>query len=113
MEIASSLIINRQRADIIRRLVPDIEENKMRFVSILALALGVALPAPIVALASDGMTWTSQHKIHMRHAVHGSFNPAATALAPAAVPTAPAPKSDGFDGLSRDQDQCNMGCIDN
>ncbi len=52
----------------------------------------------------------------MHQAVYGSFNPAATALAPlfAMVPVAPTPKADDdkYDGLSRDSDDCNYGCID-
>jgi hypothetical protein len=56
------------------------------------------------------------HRVHMRHVARGSFK-AATALAPpfAIVPAVPAAKShdDNYDGLSRDSDDCNYGCIDN
>jgi hypothetical protein len=52
----------------------------------------------------------------MHQAVQGSFNPAATALAPlhTIFPVAPAVKSDDkYIGLGRDPDYCNHGCIDN
>ena len=77
----------------------------MRLASTVALALCVALAAPISANASDAATT----------GVYGSFNPAATALAPdATAPVAPTMNSDdNYDGLSRHRDQCNMGCIDN
>jgi hypothetical protein len=50
----------------------------------------------------------------MHHVARGSFN-AATALAPfALVPTVPPARSHhDKDGLSRDSDDCNYGCIDN
>ncbi len=68
----------------------------MRLATTLALALCVALPAPIAASASDRGTLSHKHRIQMHQAVYGSFNPAATALAPpfAIVPTAPRPTSD-------------------
>jgi hypothetical protein len=87
----------------------------MRLATILALALCVAAPAPIAA-ASERITGMHEHRAHMHTVVRGSFR-AATALAPpfAIVPIAPAARSDGdkYDGLSRDTDDCNFGCIDN
>jgi hypothetical protein len=54
--------------------------------------------------------------IEMHQAIHGAFNPAATALAPplAMVPAATSPRADvdNFDGLSRHRSDCNFGCID-
>lgn len=87
----------------------------MRLASTLALVLCAALPAPIAANAFDGVAPIHKHRINMHHAVRGPLNPAATALTPplAIVPAAPAVKSDdNYDGLSRDPDQCNRGCID-
>jgi len=85
----------------------------MRLATTIALALRVALPAPIAANASDQVGTIPKHRIVMHQVVRGSFNPAATALAPP-FDAAPAAKSeDGHDGLSRDRDQCNYGCIDN
>jgi hypothetical protein len=54
-----------------------------------------------------------KHRVHMHHVVRGSLK-AATALAPpfAIVPTARS-HDDKYDGLSRDSDDCNYGCIDN
>jgi hypothetical protein len=83
----------------------------MRLASTVALALCVALATPIGANASDAVIRDP--------GVYGSFNPAATALAPpdAIAPGAPTMNSDDdhddYDGLSRHRDQCNTGCIDN
>jgi hypothetical protein len=92
------------------------KESKMRLAAILALALCVAAPAPIAAVASERVTGMREHRVHMHHVVRGSFK-AATALAPpfAIVPTVPAARShdDKHGGLSRDSDDCNYGCIDN
>jgi hypothetical protein len=88
----------------------------MRLVTSVMLALCVALPAPIVASASESVNPVHKHRIHQQLAITGWFNPAATALVPAIgfVRAAPALKSnDNIDGLSRDRDQCNRGCIDN
>ncbi len=87
----------------------------MRLATTLALALCVALPAPIAANASDRVMGIHKHRVLMHQVVHGSFNPATTALAPrfTIVPAPAATSDDGFDGLSRDRDKCNYGCIDN
>jgi hypothetical protein len=79
------------------------------------LALCVALPPPTVADASDGVNPVHKHRIHPQLAVPGRFNSAATALVPTiGIIRAPALTSnDDSDGLSRDRDQCNRGCIDN
>jgi hypothetical protein len=84
-------------------------EEEMRIVSTLApmvaVAFGVALLAPVSALAKD-----SAHPYH-KHAIHQvayvGVSPKATALAPAPV----VPVKD-TDGLSRNSDDCNRGCID-
>jgi hypothetical protein len=88
----------------------------MRLATTLALALCVALPAPIAANASDAVIPIHKHGTHMHPAVSGSLNPAAIASAsPHAIfPVAPAVKSDDkYIGLGRDPDYCNYGCIDN
>ena len=88
----------------------------MRLATILALALCVAVPAPIAAVASEGVTGMHKHRVHMHQVVRGSFKASATSLAPpfAIVPTAPAARSDDdkYEGLSRNSDDCNYGCID-
>ena len=68
----------------------------MRLATILALALFVAVPAPIAAVASEGVTGMHKHRVHMHQVVRVSFKTSATALAPpfAIVPTAPRPPSD-------------------
>jgi hypothetical protein len=57
------------------------KESKMRLATILALALCVAVPTAIPAVASEGVTGMHEHRVHMHHVVRGSFK-AATALAP-------------------------------
>jgi hypothetical protein len=87
----------------------------MRLATTIALALCVALPAPIAANAYDAVIPIHKHRTHMHLAVYRSSNPAATALAPpsAIIPAAPTVKSDDdSDGLSRDREKCNRGCID-
>jgi hypothetical protein len=81
----------------------------------LALAMGVALATPVEAHAFDDMTPIQKHKIHLRH-VPASFSPAATALARATAILPAIPAAGGVsnsDGLSRNRDECNLGCIDN
>ena len=88
----------------------------MRLATTIALALCIALPAPIAANASDAVIPIHKHRTHMHLAVHRSFNLAATSWAPphAIFPVAPAVKSDDkYIGLGRDPDYCNYGCIDN
>jgi hypothetical protein len=88
----------------------------MRLATTIALALCIALPAPIAANVSDAVIPIHKHRTHMHLAVYRSFNPAATAWAPphAIFPVAPAVKSDDkYIGLGRDPDYCNHGCIDN
>jgi hypothetical protein len=82
----------------------------------LTLALCVALLGPGAASASDGVTSIYKHRIQMHQAMHGTFNLAATALAPpfAMVPAATSPRADvdKLDGLNRHRSDCNFGCID-
>jgi hypothetical protein len=83
----------------------------MRLASTVALALCVALAAPISANASDVVITDPG----VYRSFYGSFNPFGTALAPDRTgPVASTMKSDDdYDGLSRHRDQCNTGCIDN
>ncbi len=69
----------------------------MRLATVLALTLCAAVPAPIAAVASEGVTGVHKYRVHMHQVVPGSFKPSATALAPpfAIVPIAPRPPSDG------------------
>jgi hypothetical protein len=85
----------------------------MRLATILTLALCAAVPAPSAAVASERLTGMHEHHVQMHHVVQGSFK-AATALAPpfAIVPTTRS-HDEKYDGLSRDSDDCNYGCIDN
>jgi len=68
-----------------------------------------SLATLVVASASAGAQPTYKHKTHM-----DQFAPipwTATALAPA--PAAAAVRTHETDGLSRNPDDCNFGCIDN
>jgi hypothetical protein len=86
----------------------------MRLAATIQIALYVAALSPTAANASESIA--HKHRTHMHQTVDGSFNPAATALALplAIVPATRTLKSDDdSDGLTRDSDQCNRGCIDN
>jgi hypothetical protein len=66
--------------------------------STMSLAMCFAL-APFAAHA------TVQHH-HALHHQHAAISPKATAFVPAAEP------DDDSNGLSRNRDECNRGCID-
>ena len=78
----------------------------------IALAIGFTLVAPVASQASDGVMSMRKHDFHAHRVAYSGLPRAATALAPAPamVPAAPAPETDGF---SRDREDCNYGCIDN
>lgn len=78
----------------------------MKTFSILAIALGVALCAPTAVYANDSAMRVDKHQGYHRVASATILNKA-EALAPAPVHV---PETDG---LSRDRDDCNYGCIDN
>jgi hypothetical protein len=91
-------------------------EDEMRTVStfapMVAVAFGVAVAAPVSALASDGAHPFHKHAVQMHREAHAGVSSNATALAPmpAVVPVAPARETDG---LSRNLDDCvKYGCID-
>ena len=94
-------------------LIPILMEEKMRivsaFASMAALAFGLALAAPASAIAGDGAHPFHKHAIQMHRVAYFS-NATALAPAPAFVPAAAVRDSDG---LSRDREDCDMGCIDN
>ena len=76
--------------------------SAMKVVTV-GLACCFALAAPLPAYSHDVASAANKHSAHVRQVAN------ATALAPAAVPPAPARETDG---LSRNADDCNMGCID-
>ena len=88
----------------------------MRASATAALAVGVILAAPIAANAYDSATPTYKHRVHADHAYRSTqtekIEPGSTA-APSFFPTiAPYPPGQGdTDGLSRNPDDCNKGCI--
>ena len=85
---------------------------RLRFTSA-ALAFCFALAAPVLASAfEDGSAAVYKHARHVRHAAGMEISPSATALAPTwAMFSAGRVKE--TDGLSRNPDDCNYGCIDN
>ena len=68
-----------------------------------SLTFVVSLAALVVASASAGAQPAHKHKAHVDQSIPWT----ATALAPA-----PAVRTHEMDGLSRDNDDCNFGCID-
>jgi hypothetical protein len=69
------------------------------------MTFGLALSVPGSANATDG---APKHAIHVYHVAHRQTIPAsAEALAPLPRPVRET------DGLSRNVEDCNMGCIDN
>jgi len=80
----------------------------MRFSAILCLAAVIALAASVSA-ASAASSTTKAHDAHVV-AHHVRIPKTAEALSP---PVAPVVRHPETDGLSRDREDCNMGCIDN
>ena len=74
-----------------------------------ALAFGFALTVPGSAYAYVHSAHVYRHVQH--HATQAKISPKATALA-AARTTSPANTVKETDGLSRNADDCNVGCID-
>ncbi len=87
----------------------------MKTFTISVLILGVSLCAPVGVYASDRAA--PVHKHHAHHRVAYLHSVAYTALSPKAVALVPAPvvvpAAPETDGLSRNRDDCNYGCIDN
>ena len=99
-----------------------IQEDELRLSAAVALALGVILAAPIAANAYEGTTSIHKHQFRAHHAYKavqtGKIEPRSTAQIPAeAAPSffphiAPNLRGQSdTDGLSRNPDDCNKGCI--
>jgi hypothetical protein len=82
-------------------------EEAMTTLKFRSLTFVVSLAVLVVASASAGAQPTYKHKAHVDHF---TTSWTATALVPAA---AAAVRAHETDGLSRDRDDCNFGCIDN
>ena len=88
----------------------------MRTAIALAISLGFAAASPAVA-ASAAPSEPTPHHNHRRHHHHAGARPAPSALVPApTTPLDPAfkpfpPGQGDSDGLSRDPDDCDKGCI--
>ena len=82
----------------------------MRFSAILCSTAVIALAASVSAASAASAT-TKAHDAHVyRVAHHVRIPKTAEALSP---PVAPVVRHPETDGLSRDREDCNMGCIDN
>jgi hypothetical protein len=86
------------------------DEMRLTFTSTsAALAFSFALAVPILAYA-DGAAQVYKQTRH--HAAHVEISRDASALAPAWAMSA-AGRVPETDGLSRNRDDCNYGCIEN
>lgn len=79
----------------------------MRIFATIALSVIVALCAPAGVYASSNTTSIQKH--HLHRVAYVAVSPKATAL----VPVAPKQVDDDSDGLTRNVDECNRGCIGN
>ncbi len=87
----------------------------------LAITLGAFVLSPVVAASAEPVEPVPHHHHHhkhhhaVEHAPHRAAQPAPAVEAPAAVTPGffkPNPPGEGgADGLSRDPDDCNKGCI--
>jgi len=83
----------------------------MKSITMLALSLGVSLCAPVGVYASDGGGLSHKHHAHHQAAdLYFPLSPKAVALVPVPVVV---PAARETDGLSRNREDCNEGCIDN
>jgi hypothetical protein len=74
------------------------------------MSIGFGLSLPVSANASDGVT-APKHSGHAYRVAHQHAIPAtAEAVSPAARSVVREPETDG---LSRNPEDCNMGCVDN
>jgi hypothetical protein len=70
------------------------------------MALALSLCAPVAVYANDSATKVHHSHVYQRVA-HYAIPNNATALSPTVA------RERETDGLSRDHEDCNMGCIDN
>ncbi len=82
--------------------------SAMKVVTV-GLACCFVLAAPLPVYSHDVAPAGNKHSAHVHQVARATISANATALAPVALPRAPARETDG---LSRDSDDCNMGCID-
>ena len=80
----------------------------MRKAFMLSIALGVATAAPVMSALADtaGLPTSGHRTIHHR----ATFAKATALAAPSPVPSTEGSRE--IDGLSRNGDDCNYGCID-
>lgn len=81
----------------------------MKRLSFVSIALCAILAAPVAAYPALGAGAPAPGHRTVRHHKAADFAKASALAAPAAVA---APASRETDGLSRNDDDCNMGCID-
>jgi hypothetical protein len=79
-----------------------LKESLMRNIACLALAI-----CALLAVSTAAQSIAPRHHHHKRHVTHAAPAPTLNRFGPYAHP------GDGDDdGLSRDADDCNKGCID-
>jgi hypothetical protein len=85
----------------------------MRLAAALAITLGAFALSPVFAASAEPAETVPHHYRHHHHTHHGAGRAAPAIVAPEAV----APLTLGVtphgetDGLSRDEDDCDMGCV--
>ena len=90
----------------------------MKRLNAVPFAIAIWLVGPIGAFAQDGVSPVRHHyRHHVHHHRYATTHPEVTAGVPAAAsvakPVAPPAVQIDSDGLSRNGDDCNMGCLDN
>jgi len=88
----------------------------MRIAVALAITLGAFALSPVFAASAEpAETVHHQYQHHQHthhHPVHGAGRPAPAVVAPEAVaPQTPGVRRGQTDGLSRDEEDCDMGCV--
>lgn len=89
----------------------------MRTAVALAITLGAFALSPVFAASAEPAETVHHHYQHHHHThqhpVHGAGRSAPAVVAPEAVaPQTPSVRARGeTDGLSRDEEDCDMGCV--
>jgi hypothetical protein len=91
---------------------PSYGEDEMKTLISTCVALGILLSETVMTYPAASGSAPTMHRAHRHHKANFADT---KALAPLwAMPAAAAPSSaHETDGLSRNRDDCNYGCIDN
>jgi hypothetical protein len=88
-------------------------ENKMKRSTALALAFAFSLAGPLAAFAIEENVPQVHHHYRVHHHHHHATTNLPAVAAALAKPLAPTTVKNDSDGLSRDGEDCNKGCLDN